>query len=97
MVFLRILAINKEIMHKSKNTISLNLSKSGQVLRIETMPSGVLGSQFVRLGIHKGEKVKCLERLPGGTIVLQKGRQQIAVGHQLTKQIVVTLIEDGVS
>jgi Fe2+ transport system protein FeoA len=89
-------AFFKEIMQKNKNTFSLNLSKSGQVLRIEKMPSGILGSQFVRLGIHKGEKIKCLERLPGGTIVLQKGRQQIAVGHQLTKQITVTIVEDGV-
>jgi Fe2+ transport system protein FeoA len=83
-------------MQKIKNSFSLNLSKSGQVLRIETMPSGILGSQFVRLGIHKGERVKCLERLPGGTVVLQKGRQQIAVGYPLAKQIIVVIIDDGV-
>jgi Fe2+ transport system protein FeoA len=83
-------------MHKVKSSFSLNSSKSGQTVRILTMPPGILGAQFVRLGIHNGEKVKCLERLPGGTIVLQKGRQQIAVGYQLAKQIMVTIIEDGV-
>jgi Fe2+ transport system protein FeoA len=35
--------------------------------------------------------VKCLERLPGGTIVLQKNRQQIALGHKLARQVVVLL------
>ena len=52
-------------------------------------------AQFIRVGIHEGEKVRCLERLPGGTIVLQKNRQQIAIGHQLAKQILVTVLSDG--
>jgi len=58
------------------------------------MPHGTLRAQFVRLGIHEGEKVKCLERLPGGTVVIQKNRQQIAIGHQLAKQIMVIVIGD---
>jgi len=81
-------------MLKSKNTISLNSATTGQNLRIASVPHGTLKAQFVRLGIHEGEKVKCLERLPGGTIVVQKNRQQIAIGHQLAKQIMVVVLGD---
>ena len=77
-----------------KNNMSLSSSKTGQHLKIVSVPHGTLKAQFVRLGIHEGEKVKCLERLPGGTIVVQKNRQQIAIGHQLAKQIMVVVVGD---
>jgi Fe2+ transport system protein FeoA len=60
-------------------------------VRILSVPDGTVRAQFIRLGISEGERVKCLERLPGGTIVLQKNRQQIALGHKLAKQVVVRL------
>jgi Fe2+ transport system protein FeoA len=84
-------------MQKNKDVHHLITIKSGQWVRIISVPQGVLKAQFVRLGIHEGERVKCLERLPGGTIVLQKNRQHIAIGSQLAKQILVSLsAEKGV-
>lgn len=80
-------------MEKSKKTIHLIDVKTGQILKIISTPHGVLKAQFVRLGIHEGEKVKCYEHLPGGTIVLQKNRQHIAVGHQLARQIIVEVLD----
>jgi Fe2+ transport system protein FeoA len=79
----------------AKNTISLFAARTGQHLKIVMIPRGTLGSQFIRMGIHVGEKVRCLERLPGGTIVLQKHRQQIAVGHELARQIEVLVLPDS--
>lgn len=73
--------------------ITLNCSPSGRWLRIISLPRGVVFTQFIRFGIGEGERVRCIERLPGGTIVLQKNRQQIAIGHNLAKQIFVFLIE----
>ena len=61
-------------------------------MKIIRVPSGILKAQFIRVGISEGERVRCLERLPGGTIVLQKRRQQIAIGHQLAKQIEVMIL-----
>jgi ferrous iron transport protein A len=81
-------------MLKPKNAVPLHLTSTGDVLRIASMPHGTLRAQFVRLGIHEGEKIKCLERLPGGTVVIQKNRQQIAIGHQLAKQIMVVVLGD---
>jgi Fe2+ transport system protein FeoA len=74
-----------------QKTMSLVSVKAGCSVRILSVPDGTVRAQFIRLGISEGERVKCLERLPGGTIVLQKNRQQIALGHKLAKQVVVRL------
>ncbi len=68
--------------------------RAGNWVRILSLPHGTLRAQFIRVGIHEGEKVHCIERLPGGTIVLQRNRQQIAIGHQLAKQISVVVLPD---
>jgi ferrous iron transport protein A len=62
-------------------------------LRICSVPAGVIFTQFIRFGISEGERVMCVERLPGGTVVVQKNRQQIAIGHNLAKQIFVVVID----
>ncbi len=46
--------------------------------------------QLIRLGISEGDRIFCLERLPGGTVVIQKNRQEIALGHELAKQILIS-------
>lgn len=79
-------------MLKNKDIHRLTGIKRGEWVKITSLPQGVLKAQFVRLGIHEGEKVRCLERLPGGTIVLQKNRQQIAIGKKLAEQIGVKVI-----
>jgi Fe2+ transport system protein FeoA len=61
-------------------------------MKIISMPEGTLRAQFIRVGIREGERIQCLERLPGGTIVIRKNRQQIAIGHQLAGQIFVILV-----
>jgi ferrous iron transport protein A len=76
-----------------KNMIPLNYSPAGQWLRICSIPSGIIFTQFIRFGISEGERILCIERLPGGTIVVQKNRQQIAIGHNLAKQIFVVILE----
>jgi len=77
---------------KRKETFSLCESATGQWLRILSLPKGALHAQFIRLGMHEGQRVKCVQRLPGGTVVLQRNRQQIAVGHKLAKSIIVLVI-----
>ena len=55
------------------------------------LPEGELKSQFIRLGITEGSTVKIFERLPGGTVVLQKSRQEIAIGSELAGKIEVII------
>ncbi len=58
------------------------------------VPEGRSRTQLIRLGIMKGEVVRCIERLPGGTVVIEKNRQEIAIGASLAKTIIVDVAED---
>jgi Fe2+ transport system protein FeoA len=78
-------------MAPKQKTVPLILVSAGNSVKIISLPKGTLRAQFIRLGISEGERVMCLERLPGGTVVIQKNRQQIALGHKLAKQIVVQI------
>ncbi len=85
----------KAVRREGVNTEGISLSevKKGSWVRIHALPRGLVRAQFIRFGIHEGEKVQCIERLPGGTIVLQKNRQQVALGHLLANQILVEPID----
>jgi Fe2+ transport system protein FeoA len=74
------------------SSIPLFQASPGQWLRISRVPGGPVMAQFIRFGIHEGQRVRCIERLPGGTVVLQKNRQQIAIGHTLARQVFVVVI-----
>ncbi|MCC6549436.1 MAG: ferrous iron transport protein A [Ignavibacteriaceae bacterium] len=68
-------------------TRTLDQVKKGNYITIMQLPSGNIKVQLIRIGISVGDKVFCLERLPGGTIVIQKNRQEIAIGYDLARQI----------
>ncbi|HVK40321.1 MAG TPA: ferrous iron transport protein A [Candidatus Kapabacteria bacterium] len=59
---------------------------------IVSLPAdAALRSQCIRLGLSIGSSFTCLERLPGGTIVVETGRQEIALGNALAKAIGVAI------
>jgi ferrous iron transport protein A len=64
------------------------IPKGSRVLIVE-VPEGKGKSQLIRLGILKGEFIRCMERLPGGTMVIEKNRREIAIGMTLAKTIFV--------
>ena len=74
------------------NKKTLDKVKKGSVFIIKTLPVDEIRFQLMRMGISEGDKVFCLERLPGGTIVLQKKRQEIAIGSELAKTILVSIL-----
>jgi len=41
----------------------------------------------LRFGMAEGACIRCVTRIPAGPIVLRAGRQEIAVGRNLAKQI----------
>ena len=61
----------------------------GRSFVIVNIPKGRGRTQLIRLGIMRGEVIKCVERLPGGTVVLEKNRQEIAIGSALAESIMV--------
>ena len=70
---------------------TLDKAKKGKTVTIVNLPQGHFKTQLIRLGISEGDTIHCVERLPGGTIVVQKNRQEIAVGYDLAKKIEVIL------
>lgn len=70
---------------------TLDKIKKGDFLTVVKLPPGLFKIQLMRLGILEGDKLFCLERLPGGTIIIQKNRQEIAIGYELAKQIKINL------
>lgn len=70
-------------------SIPLHQVAKGSRLIIIEIPEGRAKSQLIRLGVVKGEFIRCLERLPGGTVVIQKHRQEIAIGVTLARSIFV--------
>jgi len=73
-------------------SVPLHKVQKGSRLVIVEIPEGQSRSQLIRLGVVKGEFVRCLERLPGGTVVIQKHRQEIAIGVTLARTILVAYV-----
>jgi ferrous iron transport protein A len=71
------------------NLVPLHKIPKGSRVLIVKVPEGKGKSQLIRLGILKGEFIRCLERLPGGTVVIEKNRREIAIGMTLAKSIFV--------
>jgi len=80
---------------KEEIVIPLHRARPGQLLKIYSIPPGTAHAHFLRLGMHQGEYVHCLERLPGGTVVLKKNRQHLAIGHALAKKIFVVVVDEN--
>jgi ferrous iron transport protein A len=64
----------------------------GVSARIQRLPDGEMRSRFIRIGLMEGAEIRCLERLPGGTIVLEFSRQEVAVSTELADSILVALL-----
>jgi Fe2+ transport system protein FeoA len=75
-----------EIKNKIKDS-SLNSFAPKDKVVIKFMPDGTFKSQLLRFGLFEGQKVECLSKLPGGTMVIGLNRQEIALGAKLTKKI----------
>jgi ferrous iron transport protein A len=69
------------------NGVPLDHVTKGSSLLIIDIPEGRSRERLIRLGILKGQVIKCIERLPGGTVVIEKNRQEIAIGASLAKTI----------
>lgn len=68
--------------------ISLLDARRGMRGMILSLPHGdELRSQCIRIGLTVGAHFECMERLPGGTVVLATNRQEIALGRALAAEI----------
>jgi ferrous iron transport protein A len=70
-------------------SLSLSSAVKGIRLIVASVPQGLARTQLIRLGIVEGEEIRCIERLPGGTVVIGKSRQEIAIGAALAETILI--------
>jgi Fe2+ transport system protein FeoA len=81
--------INQKTARNNSGILTLSDVQRGNYIKIVRLPHGLAKSQMIRFGFIEGETVKCLERLPGGTVLIQKKHQEIAIGVKLARQIIV--------
>lgn len=67
----------------------LDQIKAGEEVIIRTIPDSMAKTQFIRFGIGEGSTVTCHSKIPFGPVVLRKNRQEIAVGRDLARTILV--------
>ncbi|AEG61569.1 FeoA family protein [Desulforamulus ruminis] len=67
----------------------LDQCKKGQKLRIMSISDNGLKTQAIRFGISEGAVVTCEEVVPAGPVVVRLAKQQIAIGRNLAKSILV--------
>ena len=72
-----------------KVSVPLTKAPRGRRLEVTDIPAGKNRDQLIRLGILKGEFIQCLQKLPGGTMIIEKNRQEIALGVALASTILV--------
>ncbi|WP_110954857.1 FeoA family protein [Anaerosinus massiliensis] len=64
----------------------------GQYANIMAIPNEQIRAQAIRFGISYGCKVRCIEKITGGPIVLTRGKQEIAIGRELAQRIQIELV-----
>jgi len=69
--------------------VTLDRVRRGQVLRIAGLPDGVFRAQALRFDLGEGAVVTCREVIPAGPVVLARRRQEVAIGRDLARLIMV--------
>ncbi|HEX2988829.1 MAG TPA: FeoA family protein [Chloroflexota bacterium] len=69
--------------------MTLDMVHRGERVRILNIGDPQVRIQAIRFGIGEGSDVQCAEKLPSGPIVLRRGRQEIAIGRGIARNIAV--------
>ena len=69
--------------------MTLDKAQRGASIEIVTIEDALVRVQAIRLGICEGVRLKCIEKLPAGPVILQRKMQQIAIGRQLARSIII--------
>jgi ferrous iron transport protein A len=67
----------------------LSIIRKGMSVRIKKLPEGDIRAQCIRIGLMEDSEVTCIDRLPGGTLILSLCRQEIVLNSELARSISV--------
>lgn len=73
--------------------MTLDQAQPGQELTITAIADDFARLQAIRFGIAEGARAICQAVLPGGPVVLRKGKQELALGRNLAARIQIRLVE----
>jgi Fe2+ transport system protein FeoA len=77
-------------LQEQEKDMCLSEIKKGQRVAIVAISDTEIRTQFIRFGIGEGSQIKCLEKIPFGPLMIQHRRQELSVGHEMAKTIIVT-------
>ena len=69
--------------------MNLDEARKGQVIKITNIPNELIRVQALRLGISEGVVITCREVVPAGPVVVSRNKQEIAIGRNLARTIIV--------
>ena len=69
--------------------MTLDKAKKGQMMMIKSIPDSLIRAQAIRFGINEGTIVTCREIVPAGPVIVERQKQEIAIGRNLAKSITV--------
>ena len=64
----------------------INRAETFSLLRIDDEE---IRTQFIRFGISEGSVIRCLEKIPFGPFMLRHNNQEIAIGREAARTIIV--------
>lgn len=73
--------------------MTLDQTIPGQAFTIMNIADQFARLQAIRFGIAEGARAICQTVVPGGPVVLRKGKQELAVGRNLARSIEVSPLE----
>jgi Fe2+ transport system protein FeoA len=63
--------------------------RPGEYAVVTRIEEETVRAQAIRFGIAEGAEIGCDEIIPGGPVVIRRGRMQYAIGRNLARQIVI--------
>jgi len=72
--------------------MTLDKAKIGDLLVIQAIDDPQTAMMALRLGISQGEVIELTSKIPGGPLVIRRGKVDIALGRDLCKGIAVQKI-----
>jgi len=73
--------------------MTLDQTLPGQAFIITRIEDEFARLQAIRFGIAEGARAVCQTILPGGPVVVRKGKQEMALGRNLAHRIQVKPVE----
>jgi len=69
--------------------MSLNQVKKGEYIEISQINDSEVKNHLIRFGIDTGSRIQCFQKIYNGPVVIKFNRQQIALGQEIAKNIMV--------